>query len=304
MQKFLLLLGALLVTFTAHASPINIYYTVGVGPSFGLIPSTMATLEHANASQSKYKFIIDFKPGANGLLAVKSIDKDPIQRIVGIGPHFLRHVENNTVTLDDYVPVESTGYDICTGVITNIGDVGQGIDSLAAYKGKTVNVGTLSPGSPAFTTAIELSKRYGFIPKFVAFDSDDAGFMAMVGNHGINFAFNSPKKYLKYLAENPNLKLLAVHCPKRIESMPNVKTLAEQNIHVPNIFNMLLAKTTMPAPQRKEIGKILADSQDAINLWTKIPHLRKPSSPTWHYSRLYEQHSFIAGTKVATIGKQ
>jgi tripartite-type tricarboxylate transporter receptor subunit TctC len=304
MQKFLLFLGALLITCATQANPINIYYTVGVGPSFGLIPTTLATLEHANVSQSKYKFIIDFKPGANGLLAVKALDKEPTQRIVGIGPHFLRHVENSSISINDYVPVEETGYDICTGVITNIGDTAQGIDSLAAYKGKTVNVGTLSPGSPAFTTAVELSKRYGFIPKFVAFDSDDAGFMALVGNHGINFAFSPPFKYSKYLTENPNLKLLAVHCPTRIKGVPNVKTLAEQNIHVPNIFNMLLAKTAMPAQQRNEIGKILAASEDATNLWSIVPHLRKPNSTDWHYSRLYEQHSFIAAAKVATIGKQ
>jgi tripartite-type tricarboxylate transporter receptor subunit TctC len=302
MQKFLLFLGALLTTCATQANPINIYYTVGVGPSFGLIPTTIATLEHANATQSKYKFTIDFKPGANGLLAVKAIDKDPVNRIVGVGPHFLRHVENKTVSMNDYVPVEFTGYDMCTGVVANIGDTKLGIDSLEGLRGKTITVGTLSPASPAFSTAVELSKRYGFVPKFVAFESDNAGFQALVNNHGINFAFINPERYLQHLPENPKLQLLAVHCPKRLESMPHVKTLAEQNIHVPTVFNMMLAKSNMPAQQRKEIGKILADSRDAIDLWTKMPHLSRPTGPDWHYTRLYEQQSFMA--KVATIGKQ
>jgi tripartite-type tricarboxylate transporter receptor subunit TctC len=304
MQKLLMFFASLLITCVVSAnSSINIYYTVGVGPSFSLIPSTIAALEHANATQSKYKFTIEFKPGANGLLAVKSLDKDPVNRIVGVGPHFLRHVENNSIAIDDYVPVESTGFDMCTGVITNVGDTKLGIDSLEAFRGKTITIGTLSPASPAYTTAVELSKRYGFIPKFVAFDSDDAGFQALVSNHGINFAFNSPKKYLQYLPENSNLNLLAMHCPKRLESMPHVKTLTEQNIHVPIIFNMLLAKSNMPAHQRKEIGKIIADSQDAVGLWTTRPHLSKPTSPNWHYTRLYEQQSFMTKSKVVVNGK-
>lgn len=302
MKKILLFVAALVCSIAIKANPINIYYTVGVGPSFGLIPTTIATLEHANASQSKYKFTIDFKPGANGLLAVRAIDKDPVNRIVGIGPHFLRHVENKTISMDDYVPVELTGYDMCTGVVTNIGDTKSGIDSLEAFRGKTITVGTLSPASPAFSTAVELSKRYGFVPKFVAFESDNAGFQALVSNHGINFAFINPNLYLQYLPENPKLQLLAMHCPQRLKSMPHVKTLAEQNIHVPTVFNMMLAKSNMPSQQRKEIGKILADSRDAIGLWDKMPHLSRPTGPDWHYTRLYEQQSFM--TKLALNGKQ
>jgi tripartite-type tricarboxylate transporter receptor subunit TctC len=304
MQKILLFITALVFALVAKAEPINIYYTVGVGPNFGLIPSLVATLEHANANQTKYKFILDFKPGANGLLAVKTLDKEANNRIVGVGPHFLGHVRNGVISLKDYAAVEETGYDICTGVITNVGSTSKGLDSLEAYRGKEITVGTLSPASPAYTTAVELSKRYGFIPKFVAFKSDDEGFLAIVGNHGINFAFSPPKKYHQYLSENPNLQLLAVHCPSRIATVPNVKTLAEYQIHVPPIFNLVLAKSSMPAQQRQEIGKILAASEDATNIWTSIPHLRKPYSASWHGTRLQEQHDFLSGTKLALNGKQ
>lgn len=297
MRNFLISIVVLLMSLKALANPINIYYTVGHGPSNGLTPITIAILEHANATQSKYNFIIDFKPGANGLLAVKSLDKDPINRIVNVGPHFLRHVNNNSIAIDDYVPVETIGYDMCTGVITNVGDTKLGIDSLEAFRGKTITVGTLSPSSPAYITAVELSKRYGFVPKFVAFDSDDAGFNALVSNHGINFAFHHPKKYLQYLPTNPNLKLLAVLCPKRMESWPHVKTLTEQNINVPLVFNMSLAKSAMPVHQRQEIGKILANSTDKMGLFDSRPHLSKPTSPNWHHARLHEQLSFIANGK-------
>lgn len=304
MQKMLLFITALLFTFVVRAEPINIYYTVGVGPNFGLIPSLMTTLEHANASQTKYKFTVDFKPGANGLLAVKTLDKDPNNRIVGIGPHFLGHVRNGVISLKDYTAVEEAGYDMCTGVITNVGSTSKGINSLEAYRGKEITVGTLSPASPAYTTAVELSKRYGFIPKFVAFKSDDEGFLALAGDHGINFAFSPPFKYQEHVVSNPKLQLLAVHCPSRIAGVPNVKTLAEQNIHVPPIFNMVIAKSNMPTQQRQEIGKLLAASQDATNLWSVKPHLKKPSSPSWHSIRLNEQYDFLVGTKLAVIGKQ
>ena len=304
MQKMLLFITSLLFTFVVRAEPINIYYTVGVGPNFGLIPSLMNTLEHANASQTKYKFTVDFKPGANGLLAVKALDKDSNNRIVGIGPWFLGHVRNGVVPIIDYMAVEESGYDMCAGVVANVGNTSKGIDSLEAYRGKEIVVGTLSPASPAYTTAVELSKRYGFIPKFVAFKSDNDGFLALVGNHGINFAFASPVNYQAHATNNSKLQILAVHCPSRIESMPNVKTLAEQNIHVPTIFNMLLAKSSMPAQQRQEIGKLLAASNDATNFWTAQPHLKKPTSPNWHSNRLNEQNEFLTGAKLAVNGKQ
>lgn len=304
MQKILLFVTALLSSIAIKAEPINIYYTVGVSPNFGPITSLMNTLEHANASQTKYKFTIDFKPGANGLLAVKTLDKDSNNRIVGIGPWFLGHVRNGVVSIKDYTAVEETGYDMCAGVVTNVGSTGKGIDSLEAYRGKEIVVGTVSPASPAYTTAVELSKRYGFLPKFVAFKSDNDGFLALAGNHGINFAFASPDNYQAHVTNNPKLQILAVHCTSRIASIPNVKTLAEQNIHVPPIFNMMLAKSSMPAQQRQEIGKLLAASNDATHLWTAQPHLKKPTSPSWHNSRLNEQNEFLAGTKLAVIGKQ
>lgn len=304
MQKILLFVTALLSSIAIKAEPINIYYTVGVGPNFGPITSLMNTLEHANASQTKYKFTIDFKPGANGLLAVKTLDKDSNNRIVGIGPWFLGHVRNGVVSINDYTAVEESGYDMCAGVVTNVGSTSRGINSLENYRGKEIVVGTVSPASPAYTTAVELSKRYGFIPKFVAFKSDNDGFLALAGNHGISFAFASPDNYQAHVANNPKLQILAVHCTSRIASIPNVKTLAEQNIHVPPIFNMMLAKSSMPAHQRQEIGKLLAASNDATHLWTAQPHLKKPTSPNWHSSRLNEQNEFLAGTKLAVNGKQ
>lgn len=291
-----------LLTLNINAEPIDIHYKTGVAPTFGLSPMMIKTVEHANATQNKYRFVLEFKPGANGMLAVKALDKDPAHSIVGVGPHFLKHLVEEKIKKEDYVPVENAGYDICTGVITNVGKTEQGLDSLESMRGKEVRVGTLSPASPAYLTAVELSKRYGFIPKFVGYKSDDEGFLAIVGNHGINFAFSPPKKFAKFKTENPNLQLLAVHCPKRMPDVPDIKTLAEHGIHLPPIFNLFVAKKEMSASMRKEIGQILANSQDAVNLWKTIPHLIKPDSANWQVNRLREQEQFMLSAKNSPNG--
>ena len=293
MKKFvaLVLVGSL--GLTAVANPIEVRCTTGVGPNFGLSPALMKVFEHANATQTKYKFVPEFKPGANGLIAIKALDSHSETSIVGVGPYFLKHTIGNKLKKEDYKPVEHAGYDICTGVITNIGDTAKGLDSLEAYRGKTVNVGTVSPASPAYLTAVELSKKYGFIPKFVNFNSDDDGFQAIVADHGINFAFSPPKKYRMFKDQNPKLQLLAVHCPTRMADAQHIKTLAEYSVTLPHIFNLYMAKSSMPAERREEIGKILAHSQIETGMFKAYPHLMPPSAPTWQVDRLTEQEQFI-----------
>jgi tripartite-type tricarboxylate transporter receptor subunit TctC len=293
MKKFSTLVTACLLSIATFAEPLEIRCTTGVGPTFGLSPAMMKVFEHANSTQTKYKFVPEFKPGANGLISIKALDAHPESSIVGVGPHFLKHTVSNKLKKEDYKPVEHAGYDICTGVITNIGETAKGLDSLEAYRGKTVNVGTVSPASPAYLTAVELSKKYGFIPKFVSFNSDDDGFQSIVGNHGINFAFGPPKKFRMFKDQNPNLQLLAVHCPTRMQDAPDIKTLAEHRIKLPNIFNLYMAKSAMPAERREEIGKILARSQIETGMFKAYPHLMPPTNEGWQLTRLIEQEQFV-----------
>ena len=58
--------------------------------------------------------------------------------------------------------------------------------------------------------------------------------------------------------------MLGLNCPIRSTQAPGLKTLREQGVNAPIIFNMLVANKAMPAEKRKEIAAILDQSTVAI----------------------------------------
>ena len=53
------------------------------------------------------------------------------------------------------------------------------------------------------------------------------------------------------------MQMLAMSCPKRHPEAPNVKTLIEQGVTAPYVFNTVVAGRAMPEDKRQELGKIL-----------------------------------------------
>ena len=84
-------------------------------PSHSGTPAMYKIIDKANASQSIYKFVMEFKPGGNQIIAVKSLDANSLAIIA---PSFVENVESGKLNEKDYIPVHALG-NACWAVIAN-----------------------------------------------------------------------------------------------------------------------------------------------------------------------------------------
>lgn len=263
MKKILMAL-TILLNFNAFAdAKETITVVIPAAASQSSTPLTLKMIDKANELQSKYNFLAEFKPGANGVLGVKYMDMSPTNRVVGVAPAFIENSRAGLLNENDYVPIHASG-DVCWAVITNIGNSKQGIDSLAAFKGQEITVGGTGFGNAAHITSLMLAEKYGFKVKYVVFKANFDAVVNMVGNNGINMALESIKTYNQFKEKQPKLEMLGFNCPLRSDQAPELKTLREQGVNAPNIWNITMANRAMPEDKRKEIGKILEDATRAI----------------------------------------
>lgn len=263
MKKLLVTLITAL-SFSAWAQkPENITIVVPAAASQSSTPLTLKLAEKANLIQSKYNFLIEFKPGGNGVIGLKYMDLSPMDRISGIAPSFIENAKTGLIKESDYVPVAASG-DVCWAVITNVGDAKRGVASLADLKGKEITVGGTGYGNAAHLTALMLGEKYGFKVKYIVFKANFDAVVNMVGNNGINMALESIGTYNQFKEKQPKLQMLGFNCASRSDQAPELKTLREQGFNAPMIFNITMANKSMPEEKRKEIATILAQATMAI----------------------------------------
>lgn len=263
MKKLLVTLITAL-SFSAWAQRAeNITIVVPAAASQSSTPLTLKLVDKANLIQTKYNFLIEFKPGGNGVIGLKYMDLSPMDRISGIAPSFIENAKTGLIKESDYVPVAASG-DVCWAVITNVGDAKRGVASLADLKGKEITVGGTGYGNAAHLTALMLGEKYGFKVKYVVFKANFDAVVNMVGNNGINMALESIGTYNQFKEKQPKLQMLGFNCASRSDQAPELKTLREQGINAPMIFNITMANKAMPEEKRKEIATILAQATMAI----------------------------------------
>jgi tripartite-type tricarboxylate transporter receptor subunit TctC len=292
MKKFLFLFFTTLA-LGARADPTTVFFQLPVSPKHGTVTLLMKQIEWINGTQSKYRVVPEFKPGAGGLIAAKAMEKNPANSIVGVGPHFQKLLLDNKLNEADFKYMPNTGFDMCTGVNTNVGDMSKGVASLEDYRGQELVVGTTANGSPAHLVAKRLSKEYGFSIRLVTFRSDLEAFLNMVAGNGVNFAFASPRHYLLHKKQQPNLKILAVNCPQRVALVPDIKTLDEQGISAPKVFNANLVRKEMPDQMRHDLGNLFQQAANEVGLWSIMPHLIQGGTQEWYDSRVAEQRKWL-----------
>lgn len=265
MLKFLfVILSFLLVNATTMAQQAETITIVAPhSPSQNSTPFTLKLIEKANFIQAKYNFVVEFKPGAMGVAGIRYMDSSPSNRIVGVAPAFIENTKNGLIVESDYVPVSGHG-DVCWALISNIGNTATGIESLSKFKGKEVTVGGTGIGNAAHVTALMLGEKYGFTVKYVVFKSNFDAVVNIVGDNGVNLALENISTYHQFKEKQPNLQMLGLNCSMRSVQAPGLKTLREQGVNAPIIFNMLMANKAMPVEKRKEIGAILDQSMVTI----------------------------------------
>ena len=240
-------LGALAISANASET-IKVYSPYSASHSG--TPALLRVLDQANSSQNIYRFVPEFKPGGNQIIAVKSIDANSLAIIA---PAFVENVESGKLNENDYVPVYALG-DACWAVITN--------GSLEGAK--EVTVGGVGFGNAAHLTALALGEKYKFNVRYVVFRSNNDALVNMTGNNGVEFVVEKYESFEGLQTKNPNLRMVAASCPKRLPQAPTVKTLKELGIDAPFVFNIIMASKEMPYARRVAISKILDDATLAI----------------------------------------
>lgn len=230
---------------TASASEtIKIYSPYSPGHSG--TPALLRIIDRANADQTNYKFVLEFKPGGNQVIAVKSLDANSL---AVIAPAFVENISNGQLNEKDYFPVYAFG-DACWAVVAN-----KPLDGAKEFV-----LGGVGFGNAAHLTALALGEKYKFKVRYIVFKSNNDALVNMAGNNGVELVIDKFENYEGLKTKNPAMNMVAASCPKRLPQAPNIKTLKELGIDAPYIFNIMIANTEMPQSKRTALAKTLNDA--------------------------------------------
>jgi hypothetical protein len=247
-KKIIAALSMALCSTLYAADTIKIYSPYS--PTHSGTPAMYKILEEANKSQDIYKFVLEFKPGGNQILALKAMDHNSLAIIA---PAFVENVAAGKVVESDYIPVHALG-DACWVVITNGSIIGA----------KEVTVGGVGFGNASHLTALALGDKYKFTTKYIVFKSNNDALVNMAGNNGVIMVIDRFESYESMKRVNPNLQPLGASCPSRIPQAVNLKTLKELGIEAPFVFNITVAHKSMDPIRRKAVSIILNDAQTKV----------------------------------------
>lgn len=252
MKKLLLALLFLLSINTCAAEKITVF--IPYAPSASSVPAILRLVDEANKIQSAYDFIVEFKPGANQTISLKTMDQNPTDSLSLIAPAHIENYKSGIINKDNYVPIWALG-DACWAVMTNVGDTTKGVKSLEGIK--ELVVGGVGFGNATHLTAIMLGEKFKFNARYIVFKSNTDALINIVGNNGVNMAIDKIEGYASFKPKNNNLQILAVSCPSRMPAMPEIKTLKEQGINAPSVFNIIVSNKLMADDKRVKLRAIL-----------------------------------------------
>lgn len=273
-MKFLVSVMLCLISTWAMASEV-ITIVSPYSPTHSGTTAMQRIVEQANQQQSRYTFVLDFKPGGEQILAVKYMDESPRNRVAIVAPKYVEHVESGRLNRADYEPVWALG-DACWAVITNVGDEKKGLASLRGQR--ELVVGGVGIGNTAHLTALEIGNRMGFAVRYVPFKSNFDALVLMASDGSVNMVLERVINYQQMKIKNPRLQMLAMSCPQRHPDAPAVATMTEQGFNTPYVFNIVIANRAMPAVKQQDIADILNRVTGLIGI-TEIQRLSDMRPP-------------------------
>ena len=252
MKLFTIIFSAFFATSVQARETVIVYSPYSA--SHAGTAASHAVFRIANEQQDRYTFLLEQKPGAQGVLALKALTDHKTKHLAIINAAFVDNVEKGQIVETDYVPVHSDG-DACWAVVSTNGDEKQGLDSLKGT-GEIV-VGSVGFGNATHLTALQIGDKYNLPVRYIPYRSNYDATVAMVGNQGVNFGIERLSIIDQFKEKNPKLAVLAMSCPRRYPEAPAVATLKEQGIAAPYVFNTVVAHKDMPLNKASELGKIL-----------------------------------------------
>ena len=252
MKLFTVFFSVLFATIAQARETVIVYSPYSA--SHAGTAASHAVFRIANEQQDKYTFLLEQKPGAQGVLALKALGENKAKHLAIINAAFVDNVEKGQIVESDYVPIHSDG-DACWAVVSTKGNEKQGLDSLAGT-GEIV-VGSVGFGNATHLTALQIGEKYNLPVRYIPYRSNYDATVAMVGNQGVNFGIERLSIINQFKEKNLKIAVLAMSCPKRYNEAPTVATLKEQGIIAPYIFNTVVAHKDMPLERAVDLGKIL-----------------------------------------------
>jgi hypothetical protein len=222
----------------------------------------MRVLEQANLDQKTYQFRFELKPGAQGLIALRTVSEQPHNRLAIINAAFVELVETKQTQENDWKPIHAIG-EACWAVTVLGGDEKQGISSIRNLK--ELVVGTVGVGNVSHLTALAIGDRLGIPVRLILFKSNNDALVNLVGNNGVNFVIERYSLVSQFREKNPNIRAVAMSCPTRYDAM-HVATLREQELNLPGIINIVMANRDMDQQIQKEIAQILDNATKKVGL--------------------------------------
>ena len=249
MKKITAICLGMLISWSSMAQEL-ITIKTPYGPGHSGTPALLKIVDQANTDQNIYRFVVEFKPGGNQVIAVKSLDANSLAIIA---PAYIENIDSGTLNEKDYIPVYAFG-DACWAVIT----------SKQLEGSKEITVGGVGYGNAAHLTALALGDKYKFNVRYIVFRSNNEALINMTGGNGVELVIDKYEGYESLRTKNPKMRMIAASCPTRLPQEPKIKTLKELGIDAPFVFNIVIANTEMPAARRIALSKILNDATATI----------------------------------------
>ena len=216
---------------TYPSKPVTLVVPFGAGGALDLIARVLADGLRNELGQS---ILVDNKPGASGLLAMRQVASAPPDGLTIIlsseSNHILLPLLDASFPLDvakDFVPVSLSGQFQHTLIVRKelpVGSVKELVDYLRAHPG-TLSFGSSGVGTQAHIAGEYLSLLTGSKMVHVPYRSSPAALNDLLaGNLDINFqSMPAVRSYF----DSPRLKMLAVLSAKRLDDLPNLPTMVE-----------------------------------------------------------------------------
>ena len=226
-------------------------------------------------------FVLDFKPGANGILGTEAAAKAPKDGYTLLYTYTAAHVVNPALypklTYDpirDFTGVAQIGAGGNLLVVSPKLPVNNLQEFIAYVKTKPadeLSYGSWGSGSGGHISMEALKQQTGLEIKHVPYKSAPASLMDVM-NGTLDAAFTSVPGGLP-LVQSGQLKAIAVSGPYRVTALPEVKTMTEQGVNFDvAAYYAFVAPTGTPkeiiAQLNKEISEVLTAPETVERLTT------------------------------------
>lgn len=238
--------------------PIRIIVPFSAGGGTDVVARVLAERAGAKWKQS---IVVENKPGANTMIAADYVarsPKDGYTLLFTINSHVLSTLiyQKPSYQLKDFTPISNV-VDNYLVLFTNKASLGSGTgqEVIARMRTRQVSYGSFGVGSFAHLYGEQMSKTGYFNMLHVPYKGESDAVNGLLSSQ-IDAAFLGPQASTRM--QEDKAKILAVAAPRRLETLPDVPTLAE--VGLPGLdrgtFLGLLAPAGTP--------------RDVVHAWEKV----------------------------------